>query len=122
MVEDDKLDAGAETTGALAERAFVSTARDGAGKGQDYSFDPTIKYAIGTSEYPDRSATLIVESTALLASGATLRGPGIDSQAALSLPEVTAFQSNHALFPLGLDFIFTSGNDIAALPRSTEVI
>ncbi|MEM9249797.1 MAG: phosphonate C-P lyase system protein PhnH [Pseudomonadota bacterium] len=82
---------------------------------------PLSAYAIGTSEYPDRSATLIVESTALLASGATLRGPGIESQAALSLPEVTAFQSNHALFPLGLDFIFTSGDRLAALPRSTQV-
>lgn len=78
-------------------------------------------YPIGTSEYPDRSTTLIVECTELTTSGATLSGPGIQSQATLSLPERDAFQRNHALFPLGLDFIFACGNQIAALPRSTEV-
>lgn len=83
---------------------------------------PLGAYPIGTPEYPDRSATLIVECAALAASGAALRGPGIRSQAALSLPEVALFQSNRALFPLGLDFIFTNGARLAALPRSTEVL
>ena len=78
-------------------------------------------YPIGTSEYPDRSATLIVECADLSAEGETLTGPGIRDTASLSLPETRAFQDNAALFPLGLDFIFTSGNRIAALPRSTKV-
>lgn len=82
---------------------------------------PLSAYPVGTSEYPDRSATLIVESLELVAAGATLSGPGIKDQATLSLPEVAAFQSNHALFPLGLDFVFTSGERLAALPRTTEV-
>lgn len=82
---------------------------------------PLSAYPIGTSEYPDRSATLIVESPGLSAEGATLTGPGIKDQAALSLPELEAFQSNRLLFPLGLDFIFTSGDCLAALPRTTEV-
>ena len=82
---------------------------------------PLSSYPIGTPEYPDRSTTLIVECAELEAAGATLRGPGIKSEAALSLPETRAFQSNRALFPLGLDFIFTCGNRLAALPRSTEV-
>lgn len=82
---------------------------------------PLSAYPIGTSEYPDRSATLIVECPELIDIGEILTGPGIQDKAALSLPEVTAFQSNHALFPLGLDFIFTSGDRLAALPRSTEV-
>ncbi|MFA8441146.1 phosphonate C-P lyase system protein PhnH [Yoonia sp.] len=80
---------------------------------------PLSVYPIGTSEYPDRSATLIVECPSLTTAGATLTGPGIRTSAALSLPELAAFQSNHALFPLGLDFIFTSGARLAALPRST---
>lgn len=83
---------------------------------------PLSSYPVGTSEYPDRSATLIVECTELVAAGPTLRGPGIKSHAALSLPDVTPFQDNRALFPLGLDFIFTSGARLAALPRSTEVV
>ncbi|WP_112323008.1 phosphonate C-P lyase system protein PhnH [Oceanibium sediminis] len=83
---------------------------------------PLDAYPVGTSEYPDRSATLIVETPELAAEGVTLKGPGIKDSAALSLPETAAFQANAALFPLGLDFIFTSGARIAALPRSTEVL
>ncbi|MDP5219004.1 phosphonate C-P lyase system protein PhnH [Ruegeria sp. 2205SS24-7] len=82
---------------------------------------PLSAYPIGTPEYPDRSATLIVECPELSPSGATLTGPGIKDSAALSLPELRAFQSNRALFPLGLDFVFTCENGLAALPRSTEV-
>ena len=82
---------------------------------------PLSGFPIGTAEYPDRSATLIVESEALQQSGATLTGPGIQSTNRLSLPDIDAFQANHALFPLGLDFLFTCGNRIAALPRSTCV-
>lgn len=76
---------------------------------------------LGTPEYPDRSATVIVETPELAMSGATLRGPGIRDTAALNLPERAAFQRNAMLFPLGLDFMFTSGAQIAALPRSTKV-
>ena len=83
---------------------------------------PLTAYPIGTSEYPDRSATLIVECSELDPSGATLTGPGIKDQATLCLPEVDAFQVNQSLFPLGLDFIFTSGRQLAALPRSTTVV
>ncbi len=82
---------------------------------------PLSSYPIGTSEYPDRSATLIVECAELAPSGATLQGPGIKSQAALSLPDIEAFQINRTLFPLGLDFILTSGSQLAALPRTTVV-
>ena len=53
--------------------------------------------------------------------GATLRGPGIRDTAMLSLPETDAFRANRALFPLGLDYVFTCGDLLAALPRSTEV-
>lgn len=83
---------------------------------------PLSTYPIGTAEYPDRSATLIVEVETLEATGATLAGPGIKANAALSLPETHAFQANRMLFPLGLDFIFTTGDQLAALPRSTEVL
>lgn len=82
---------------------------------------PLSAYPVGTSEYPDRSATLIVESPALSPIGATLTGPGIQTSAALSVPDIPAWQANRALFPLGLDFIFTHGDQLAALPRTTEV-
>lgn len=82
---------------------------------------PLSNFTIGTPEYPDRSATLIVECAELAASGATLTGPGIKETAALSLPDVPALQANSTLFPLGLDFIFTSGSQLAALPRTTTI-
>ena len=79
------------------------------------------RFRQGSSEYPDRSATLIVESPRLEAKGATLRGPGIRDTVELSLPETAAFQRNARAYPLGLDFIFTCGDRLAALPRSTEI-
>lgn len=82
---------------------------------------PLAGYAIGTPDYPDRSAMLIVELPRLEAAGARLSGPGIAGEAALSLPEETAFRDNRTLFPMGLDFIFTSGARLAALPRTTRV-
>jgi len=83
---------------------------------------PLDRFAVGTPEYPDRSTTLIVELAALEAKGATLSGPGIKDTAALSLPDVAPFQANRTLFPLGLDFYFTCGDRLAALPRSTVVL
>ncbi len=82
---------------------------------------PLTQFPLGTPAYPDRSTTVIVEQSALVAQGATLRGPGIRTKAALSLPEVAAFQDNARLFPLGLDFFFTHGSQIAGLPRTTKV-
>jgi alpha-D-ribose 1-methylphosphonate 5-triphosphate synthase subunit PhnH len=81
---------------------------------------PLSAFPVGTSEYPDRSTTLIVEQNELTA-GALLTGPGIKDTAGLNLPETAAFQTNRAMFPLGLDFVFTCGNQLAALPRSTIV-
>ncbi|KNG94228.1 phosphonate C-P lyase system protein PhnH [Pseudaestuariivita atlantica] len=83
---------------------------------------PLSRYSTGTPEYPDRSATLIVEVPELTNDGAVLMGPGIRDRAHLSLPEKDAFRANARAYPLGLDFIFTSGTRIAALPRSTEVL
>lgn len=82
---------------------------------------PLSRFPIGTAQYPDRSATLIVETDALEQDGATLTGPGIQAESSLSLPETRAFQNNRALFPLGLDFFFTCEDRVAALPRTTHV-
>jgi alpha-D-ribose 1-methylphosphonate 5-triphosphate synthase subunit PhnH len=82
---------------------------------------PLDGYRIGEAEYPDRSATLIVEVAALEPEGATLSGPGIRDTARLSLPETAAFRRNARFFPLGLDFFLTAGDRVAALPRTTRV-
>ena len=82
---------------------------------------PLDAYPIGEPEYPDRSTTLIVEMPELSTKGANLTGPGIQSTASLSVPDIAALQTNRTLFPLGLDFLFTCGDRVAALPRTTRV-
>lgn len=82
---------------------------------------PLTGYPLGTPEYPDRSATLIVELPALSATGARLTGPGIRDTARLSLPYPAAFAANSARFPLGLDFILCAGDRLGAMPRTTRV-
>ena len=82
---------------------------------------PLEKFATGSAEYPDRSATLIVERDSLSNAGTVLQGPGIRDQAQLTLPETQAFHSNAALFPRGLDFMFTCGDRLAAVSRTTRV-
>ncbi|SMG22736.1 phosphonate C-P lyase system protein PhnH [Paracoccus sp. J56] len=89
--------------------------------GHWHDLQPLSRFRIGEPAYPDRSATLIVELYQLEPQGARLTGPGIRDEARLSLPEIGAFRSNRALFPLGLDFILTCGSRLAALPRSTIV-
>lgn len=104
---------GAPIVAARGEAAFALGTWD--------SLAPLRDYRIGSAEYPDRSATLIVEMDDLRAGGAVLTGPGIKEVAGLNLPDVAAFRANRALFPLGLDFFFTCGDRLAALPRSTRV-
>jgi alpha-D-ribose 1-methylphosphonate 5-triphosphate synthase subunit PhnH len=82
---------------------------------------PLQDYAPGTPEYPDRSATLIVALDRLEPSGARLTGPGILTEARLSLPDLAPLHWNAARFPLGLDLILTCGDRLAALPRTTRV-
>ncbi len=82
---------------------------------------PIGEFSIGTPEYPDRSATLIVEMPKLANEGCVLTGPGIKDETFLGLPDPSAFQTNALIFPLGLDFLFTCGDRLAGLPRSTKV-
>ncbi|MEL7013309.1 MAG: phosphonate C-P lyase system protein PhnH [Pseudomonadota bacterium] len=82
---------------------------------------PLSQFSIGTSEFPDRSTTLIVEMDDLKSEGTYLKGPGIKDTAALNLPDAKEMQANNAQFPLGLDFFLTCGSRVAALPRSTQV-
>jgi alpha-D-ribose 1-methylphosphonate 5-triphosphate synthase subunit PhnH len=82
---------------------------------------PLVQFRQGVPQYPDRSATLIIECDDLQNVGATLRGPGIQDTRSLSLPETGAFRQNAAQFPLGVDFLFCAGTRIAGLPRTTQV-
>jgi alpha-D-ribose 1-methylphosphonate 5-triphosphate synthase subunit PhnH len=81
----------------------------------------------GSDEYPDRSATLIVQAEALRAGGGLrLSGPGIATEARLEIAGLPArfreaMRGNHARFPRGVDVLLTAGASLAALPRTTWI-
>ncbi len=82
-------------------------------------------FALGTPDYPDRSATLIIQVEAF-GRDWRLTGPGIDGETRFSaapLPAdfVAQWRDNNARFPQGVDIILAGRGQIAALPRSTEI-
>jgi alpha-D-ribose 1-methylphosphonate 5-triphosphate synthase subunit PhnH len=83
--------------------------------------------AFGSDEYPDRSTTAIIQSPALGdAGGVGLRGPGISGTRRLDVVDLPgpfwrARKELETLFPRGIDLIFASGRNVAAIPRSTRL-
>ena len=81
----------------------------------------------GTPEYPDRSATVVLQVAHFAGPRSLhLTGPGIQHSATLQpspLPEtlVAEFARNHRQFPLGVDVVFASDRALAALPRTTKI-
>jgi alpha-D-ribose 1-methylphosphonate 5-triphosphate synthase subunit PhnH len=82
---------------------------------------------IGTSDYPDRSATLLLPVESLVGGQSlTLTGPGIETQTVIApagLPEgfVAMMAENRAAYPLGLDVVLVCGGEAIALPRTTRI-
>jgi alpha-D-ribose 1-methylphosphonate 5-triphosphate synthase subunit PhnH len=84
------------------------------------------EFPVGSDEYPDRSATVIIQVRSLVdGTKQTLTGPGIESTAELAptLPADfwAAWRANTALYPRGIDVIFACGERIMALPRSSQL-
>lgn len=84
-------------------------------------------FAIGTSDYPDRSTTVLlaVES---FQRGATLElsGPGIETTRPVRIAGLPAgftdgMATNRGLFPLGIDVILVCEAEAMALPRTTRI-
>lgn len=82
---------------------------------------------VGTPDYPDRSATLLIGAEAFDDGAAVrLRGPGIKGKSQFRARGLgptfwQRAQDNHGLYPLGVDAVFCAGTQIAALPRSTQI-
>jgi alpha-D-ribose 1-methylphosphonate 5-triphosphate synthase subunit PhnH len=81
---------------------------------------PLDAFAIGTPEYPDRSATLLVEVDEI-GREHRLTGPGIEREAWLTVPDPGWHRANRARFPLWLDVFLACGDRLAALPRTVRV-
>ena len=88
---------------------------------------PLDRFEPGTDTYPDRSATVVVQVEALTGGVPTVwRGPGIADANEVSIVGLpaglwTAWRANNALFPCGVDLVFTCGRAAIALPRSVRV-
>jgi alpha-D-ribose 1-methylphosphonate 5-triphosphate synthase subunit PhnH len=83
-------------------------------------------FAVGDNLSPEKSTTLIIEVPSLNG-GLTLRlsGPGLRETRAIApqLPEsvLEYLRTRPHPFPQGVDLIFTCGEAMMALPRSTDV-
>jgi alpha-D-ribose 1-methylphosphonate 5-triphosphate synthase subunit PhnH len=81
----------------------------------------------GLSEYPDRSATIVIVAESLAAgNGAMIQGPGIKGSAELRIAGTTrefweCATANSVRFPQGVDLIFVGGDEVVCLPRSATV-
>jgi alpha-D-ribose 1-methylphosphonate 5-triphosphate synthase subunit PhnH len=81
----------------------------------------------GTHEYPDRSATAVIQVPTLSTSGPVeFSGPGLKSPVRLHAEGLGAdfwrsVMENNAGYPIGVDLIFVSPHAIAACPRSVRV-
>lgn len=87
---------------------------------------PLAAFAQGTAEYPDRSATIVVQVGRIVPAGLSLRGPGIEHEIEIGFEPACddlalRLEENRASFPLGVDLLLVDGAQVAALPRSVHV-
>jgi len=84
-------------------------------------------FSVGTAEYPDKSATLILQIDEKAApTTVSMQGPGIEHDLTVSLPGLDQdfwhfVQTNHQLYPRGLDFLFCLSDGIIACPRTSKI-
>ena len=82
---------------------------------------PLDEFKTGVPEYPERSATLIIEESNYNKIQCNINGPGIKDKLQIDLPNPELFIKNSHLYPLGLDFYFTNDLKILSIPRSTKI-
>jgi alpha-D-ribose 1-methylphosphonate 5-triphosphate synthase subunit PhnH len=88
---------------------------------------PLATFNAGSAEYPDRSATVIVQLDGLSAgSGWRLSGPGIRGEAKLQITGLGSdflaqWRQNEKRFPQGVDLFLVHGTRLCGLPRTTRI-
>jgi alpha-D-ribose 1-methylphosphonate 5-triphosphate synthase subunit PhnH len=97
---------------------------------------PFTEFALGSDEYPDQSATVLIDFSppldkAFKTPKLSLTGPGINEAVHVVLSEqieiseekfnglLVAVQLNQALFPRGVDVLLCAGTRVLGLPRTT---
>jgi alpha-D-ribose 1-methylphosphonate 5-triphosphate synthase subunit PhnH len=94
--------------------------------GDPQHLPPLDRFALGSSEYPDRSTTLILQVESLSSGPAwELTGPGIDGAAVLqAMIPANLFEQlviNATLFPRGIDVVLVHDDAIVAIPRTARL-
>lgn len=113
------LHTGAPTARHAGAARFAIVA-DAAGLPPLTDFDP------GDPQWPDRSATLLVQVAGLTGGPrVSLRGPGIRTSAELAVAGLAGgfwrqWRDLRALHPCGVDVVFAGPGGLAALPRSID--
>lgn len=88
---------------------------------------PLTDFRQGSDEYPDESATLILQVDELAEDGPLqLSGPGIAGVTCLGIAGLDSgfwqgWPANNAAFPRGVDIFLTCGSRLCGLPRTTIV-
>jgi alpha-D-ribose 1-methylphosphonate 5-triphosphate synthase subunit PhnH len=84
---------------------------------------------LGSDQYPDQSATCILEinSFELNTQGLMLSGPGIDGNQQVRMDGLphdfdVQWESNHSIFPRGVDMLLTTQTQVMGLPRTTKLV
>jgi alpha-D-ribose 1-methylphosphonate 5-triphosphate synthase subunit PhnH len=112
---------GSRRAGVMADAVFAFV-------GAPMSMPALDGFAQGSQEYPDRSATLILQLEGLEGGEPFIfESPGINGRATiapLGLPAGFAEQwrANGKRFPRGVDLILTAGDALACLPRSARLV
>ena len=87
---------------------------------------PLESFSAGSKEYPERSATVVLQVPVLHESGWRLTGPGIRNEVRLSVPALgegfpAQWERNRARFPRGVDLYLSCGDRLCGLPRTTRI-
>ncbi len=115
-----RFHAGAPLTGIETDAAFAFA-------DAHYGMPDLALFSKGTHEYPDRSTTIVIQTSELRGDlGVALRGPGIQSEHRLGSASLDGdfwqqMIASRDDFPLGIDAIFIGPQTIAAIPRSTQI-
>lgn len=88
---------------------------------------PLDSFSRGSDEYPDQSATLILQVETLFEGrGWSISGPGVRDTRRLEVGGLPAdfiaqWSRNHGLFPRGVDLVLTRGDLLCGLPRTARM-
>jgi len=116
-----KFHTGAPVTAATLEASFALVTAAA-------SLPALERFALGSSEYPDRSTTLILQVESLSEGQAyALHGPGIDGVTTLNatIAPDDLFERlaiNAKLFPRGIDVVLVHDDIMVAIPRTTRLV